>query len=82
VGRIDEAVVEIATAEELDPLSVAIAKNVADGYYFVRQYDRAIEQYHKAVELNPTDSEVRSDLGWGMPAMGCKLKRRRSLSAR
>jgi DNA-binding winged helix-turn-helix (wHTH) protein len=70
VGRIDEAVAEIVRAEELAPLSVLVAKNVADGYYFVRQYDQAIEQYRRAAKLDPTASEVHRDLGWAYACRG------------
>jgi DNA-binding winged helix-turn-helix (wHTH) protein/tetratricopeptide (TPR) repeat protein len=70
VGRINEAVAEITRAEELEPLSVSIAKNVADGYYFVRQYDQAIEQYRRAAKLDPADFEVRQDLGWAYACRG------------
>jgi DNA-binding winged helix-turn-helix (wHTH) protein/tetratricopeptide (TPR) repeat protein len=73
-GRLEQAEGEIMRAAELDPLSVSIAKNLADGYYFVRQYGRAIEQYRRAAELDPTDSEVHRDLGWAYACNGMEAQ--------
>lgn len=54
MGRFEEALAEIAKAQELDPLNLAINTGVGHVLYLSRQYDRAIEQYRKAVELDPT----------------------------
>ena len=53
MGRFDEALVEIAKAQELDPLSLAINTGVGHVLYLSRQYDKAIEQYKRAVDLDP-----------------------------
>jgi TolB-like protein/Tfp pilus assembly protein PilF len=53
MARHNEAIEEIGRAQTLDPLSGIIALDAARTLYFARQYDRAIEQYHKAVELAP-----------------------------
>jgi adenylate cyclase len=53
MGRFDEALAEIQTAQDLDPLSLAINTGVGHVLYLSRQYDRAIEQYKKAVDLDP-----------------------------
>jgi tetratricopeptide (TPR) repeat protein len=53
MGRFDEALAEIQTAHELDPLSLAINTGVGHVLYLSRQYDRAIQQYRRAVELDP-----------------------------
>jgi tetratricopeptide (TPR) repeat protein len=37
--------------------------NVADGLYYARQYDRAIEQYQKTLELDSNFSSAHSGLG-------------------
>ncbi len=54
MGRFDEALAEIQTAQELDPLSLAINTGVGHVLYLSGQYDRAIQQYRRAVELDPT----------------------------
>ena len=50
-------------ALELDPVSLIINKNVADPYYFMRQYDKAIAQYQKTLELDSNFSLARLWLG-------------------
>jgi tetratricopeptide (TPR) repeat protein len=40
-------------AVDLDPVSPIINTNLATAYYFARQNDRAIEQYRKALDLDP-----------------------------
>lgn len=49
MGKLDEALREMQRAEELDPSSVIIKTNVGLIYYYMRQYDRAIEQYQKVL---------------------------------
>ncbi len=53
-GRLDESLVELLKARELDPLSSLIARNVAIPYYFKRDYPRALELLRQANELGPT----------------------------
>ena len=40
-------------ARDLDPISLPIHTDLGLTYYFARDYDRAIEQYQKALELDP-----------------------------
>src|SRR5262249_5798874 len=53
IGRQQEAFVEIEKARELNPLSLIINDNLGWIFYFGGQYDRAIEQYQKTLELDP-----------------------------
>jgi len=53
MGRAEEAFVEIRLAQELDPLSLVINCDVGIRYYFARQYDQAIDQYLKTLEMDP-----------------------------
>ena len=53
MGRFEEALAEIEKAQELDPLSLVISTGVGHVLYLSRQYDRAIEQYREAVDLDP-----------------------------
>ena len=53
MGRFDEALSEIAKAQELDPLNLAINTGVGHVLYLSRQYDKAIYQYRNAVSLDP-----------------------------
>ena len=52
VGRLDEALLTVKRAEELDPLSLIISLNVARILYFARRYDEAIEQCRKVFEID------------------------------
>jgi tetratricopeptide (TPR) repeat protein len=51
-GHRDEAFAQGRVALELDPLSLISNFELAQGYYFARDYDRAIEQYQKTLELD------------------------------
>jgi len=52
MGRFDEALVEIERARELDPLSLPINTSIGSLFYYARQYDQAIEQCKKALEID------------------------------
>jgi serine/threonine-protein kinase len=54
VGRLEEALTEIRRAQELDPLSLAISRDVGRAYRLRRQPDLAIEQYRTTLELEPS----------------------------
>jgi TolB-like protein/Flp pilus assembly protein TadD/tRNA A-37 threonylcarbamoyl transferase component Bud32 len=53
VGRLDESLVEMNRALELDPLSIIINVNLAVILFDRRDVDRAIEQSRKTIELDP-----------------------------
>jgi TolB-like protein/Tfp pilus assembly protein PilF len=56
VGRGDEGLAEMKRAYELDPLSIRINMGLGDMLAFAhahRQYDQAIEQFRKTIELEP-----------------------------
>ena len=53
LARKDDALAEARQAQSLDPLSLIINCDVGVRFYFARQYDKAIEQYHKTLEMDP-----------------------------
>jgi serine/threonine-protein kinase len=53
LGRHDEAIAEMKRAQELEPLSLIQNTNLAGVYMYARQYDLALEQAKKTVELDP-----------------------------
>lgn len=63
VGRQSEALAEIQRAQELDPLSLIVGDVYGWIYYEGRQYDRAIEQYKKTLELDSAYVPAVLDLG-------------------
>ena len=50
-------------ALELEPLSVRFNRSLAMVFYRMRDYDRAIEQYRKTLELEPNDAFTHELLG-------------------
>ena len=52
-GRPDEALAEIRRAKEIDPVSLIISTNEGWILFCARQYDAAIEQLQKTIELDP-----------------------------
>jgi serine/threonine-protein kinase len=53
LGRLDDALAEMAMAQALDPISSIIARDLARIHYYRRDYDAALEQCDHAIELNP-----------------------------
>lgn len=60
MGRFDEALREGERAQELDPLSPIIATDYGAILYFSRQYDRAIEQFHRVLRKEPSFARAAS----------------------
>lgn len=52
-GRVEQALIELRKAQELDPLSAIIATDVAKQFYYLRHYEEAITQVRKALEMDP-----------------------------
>lgn len=63
-GRFDEAMTQIQLARALDPLSRIIIAEVGWVDYFARRFERAIEGYQRAVDLDPEFAQAREFL-WG-----------------
>ncbi len=54
-GRLEEAIRELEGALESDPLSVPMHVWLCVMLWFARQFDRAVEQALRAIELDPTN---------------------------
>jgi len=52
VGRHDEAILEMEKAKELDPFSIIINTELGCPYLYSRRYDRAIEYFTEALEVD------------------------------
>jgi TolB-like protein/Tfp pilus assembly protein PilF len=52
LGMLDAALAEIEKAEELDPVSVSIKRDLAVIYYYSRRYEEAAEHCQGAIELD------------------------------
>jgi tetratricopeptide (TPR) repeat protein len=53
MGRSDEAVSQIKLAEAVDPLSLGVHVNAGWVYFLARQNQQAIEEWRKALDLEP-----------------------------
>ena len=53
MGRLDEAIAETKLTLELDPLSLGDNAALGQEFFLAREYDRAIEQERKVLELDP-----------------------------
>ena len=54
MGRCAESIRELKLAAELDPLSLVISADLGRAFYYAREYDRAIEQEARTLELDST----------------------------
>jgi TolB-like protein/Tfp pilus assembly protein PilF len=52
-GRLDQALQEIKRAQQLDPLSLGINKDFTVVLLYARDYDKALEQCRKTLEIEP-----------------------------
>ena len=53
IGRQAEAIAGMKKSQELDPLSLIIGAGIGWAHYMARQYEAAIEQLHRTIELDP-----------------------------
>jgi TolB-like protein/DNA-binding winged helix-turn-helix (wHTH) protein/Tfp pilus assembly protein PilF len=62
-GRMSEARSEMAHAQTLDPLSLAIATDIGLLAYYERDYESAIRQYRSTLEMDPNFGQAYLALG-------------------
>ena len=72
MGRFEESLLEVQRAQELDPLSLLTSVNAGWTFYFARQYDRAIAQCRKALELDANSHGAHDCLGSSYRAKGIR----------
>lgn len=63
MGRIEESLAECSLALKLEPLDLEINQHLGWYYLFARQYDQAIEQLQKTLEMGPDFYRARVLLG-------------------
>ena len=52
MGRLQDAIAVMHRAQELNPLSPGISKNIGQVFYFARQYDQAIAHFRASLEMD------------------------------
>src|SRR5882724_3712468 len=70
MGRQAEAIAGMKKSLELDPLSLIISAGFGWAHYMARQYDDAIEQLHRTIELDPNYPVTYWILGLTLRKMG------------
>jgi len=70
LGRFDESARDAVRALDTDPASVLLNIHLGEHYHLARQYDFAIEQYRRALELNPNHPNARPLLALVYEAKG------------
>ncbi len=69
-GRLEEALVEAHTAQELDPASVSIRRALGYVYLYARRYDQARYHLTRAIAMNPVAEESYRVLGLALALDG------------
>ncbi len=69
-GRIEEAVLQLKQAVELDPLSPSYNLFLGALLLFSRRYDLAVEQFKKTIELDPNIIRPHELLAWAYSHQG------------
>jgi tetratricopeptide (TPR) repeat protein len=70
LGRPDEAIAELRTAAELDPLSTDVKAAIGRALYYKREYGASIEQYRRALKTDPHDADAHLGMGMSCVAAG------------
>ena len=77
-GHVDEALLEMRTAQTLDPLSTVITSDLGKELYFARHYDEAVIEFRRALELDPDFVSADNWLSDTFLEKGCTPKRLRN----
>ena len=70
LGRFEESFVEAALAEELDPFSADVLREIGAIYYWAHDYPRSLQYLDRAQELAPGSIYNESIKGWVFGAAG------------
>jgi TolB-like protein/Flp pilus assembly protein TadD len=70
MGRQEEAAREAALAHELDPTSLVIAANLGLPYYYGRDYDKALDYFRAASDMDPNFYFAHLFQGWAYEQKG------------
>ncbi len=70
MGRHEESLKAIWKAQALDPVSPSINGGLGARLLYAHRYDEAIEQLHRALEMDPDLGLTHRYLGWAYQAKG------------
>ena len=69
-GRYQEAIAAAERGRKFDPLSVQAQIAVGNSYRAAGQYDRAMHEYRRALEMSPGNNRVHLQIGVTLLVMG------------
>jgi tetratricopeptide (TPR) repeat protein len=69
-GRLEETIVSYRRALSLDPKNPVVAKNLADAYYFNKEYSRTVEECQTILRSNPQFHQAHFTLGMAYYRLG------------
>jgi TolB-like protein/DNA-binding winged helix-turn-helix (wHTH) protein/Tfp pilus assembly protein PilF len=69
-GRQQDAIAVMHRAQELNPLSPGIIRNVGLAFYWAREYDQAIMHFRKALDIDPNVRAAYSSLVYASVQQG------------
>src|SRR5260370_12677570 len=70
LGRFEEAFRERQIATEIDPVALGLISNAAAHFRSMRQYDRAIAEDRRALDMDPSFAMAHGDLALGYIGKG------------
>ncbi len=70
MGRLQEALEQSRRADELDPYAMAISITYGSALYFNREYDRAIAQFRRTLEINDAWAPAHAQMGYSYSEKG------------
>ncbi|MGA9465892.1 MAG: winged helix-turn-helix domain-containing protein [Terracidiphilus sp.] len=74
MGRGEEGLAALKHAAQLDPVSPSVQTSLAWGYYLLRQYDQAVDQCKRVLELYPDFVPAHQLLGIVYGQMGSEQR--------
>ena len=72
MGRFEEGFREHEIARELDPVALILIVGGGDHFLLSRQYDKAIAEFRKALDMDPNFAEAHGDLALAYFSKGMK----------
>ena len=69
-GRLDEAIAQIKSALELDPLSLPVGSNIGFLHYLARRYDEALAHFQRNLDMDRSFVYTHWQMALGYEACG------------
>lgn len=70
LGRTEDALAEVYKAQELDPISLQIGVEVAWNLYMAREYEKAVQQAMRTIDMEPEFAATGHVLGLALEQLG------------